>query len=325
MIYQHGLRILKLTILIFIFQGVAMANDKISVNIESTDVVYDIRVNGLPLIKSKKLSPRSLQVPAYHMFKEGMNTLEVNVLGVYKDKDGNVVEDLSDRSSLFVSVVKGGEKINVFNLSFDFDERVLVDGYKTYTGGDAKFNSGDLEVVKDGEFFESVILTGRFKNNSISKKKEILVKDYDSLEEFWVWRQGDRINSDDIDLLKQAYKSQYEKINSNDVEGAVKPLYPLYELVAKKYSDISLQDYLVENGVLETFQAERVSDGNVYKISPPDFSKTTFDILDDGKLARIFPDPLVWEFGDRKIDSGLLFYKKDGVFIPFFISNDTDF
>jgi hypothetical protein len=325
MIYQHGLRLLKVFIVIFFIQGVAMANDKISLKVESTDVVYDIRVNGLPLIKSKKLAPRSLQIPAYHMFKDGKNSLEVNVAGVYKNSDGDIVENFSDRSSLYVSIIRNGNRVDAFNLRYDSEKKSLIDGDRTYTGRQAEFVSEGMEVSKDYKFDKSTILLGRYKENSISKKKDVLVKDYGVVREFWVWRDGEDIDSGDHELLKKAYEDQYQKIKSNNIDGAIKPLYPLYELIAEKYSGNGLQDYLVDNGVLETFQAERVSDGNVYKISPPDFSKTTFEILDDGKLARIFPDPLVWEFGDRKIDSGLLFYKKDGVFIPFFISNDTDF
>ncbi|MDN2660061.1 hypothetical protein Q8W30_10890 [Neptunomonas phycophila] len=302
-----------------------MASDKISVSVESTDVVYDVRVNGLPLIKSKDLSPRSLQIPAYHMFKEGSNTLEVNVMGVYENKEGDIIKEFSDKSSLYVSIVKNGNKVDAFNLSYDADKKVLVDGNKTYTGRVAQFASDDVKVVKEDDFVGSVILTGRFKNESISKKKEVVVRDFKTSKDFWIWREGDHIDSKDIDLLKLAYENQYQKIKSNNREDAIKPLYPMYELVAKKYNGTSLQEYLEENNVIETFSAVRTSNGNQYEIMPPDFSRTTFDILDDGRLARIFPDPLIWEFGDRKIDSRLLFYKKDGVFIPFFISNDTDF
>lgn len=302
-----------------------MASDKISVSIESTDVVYDVRVNGLPLIKSKKLSPRSLQIPAYHMFKEGSNTLEVNVMGVYKNKDGDIVEEFSHKSSLYVSIVKNGNRVDAFNLSYDSDNKVLVDGNKTYTGKVAKFASDDVKVIREGEFVESDILLGRFKDESISKKKEVIVSKFETLKDFWVWREGDQIDSKDLDLLKKAYENQYQKIKLNDREGAIKPLYPMYELVAKKYNGTSLQEYLEDNNVIETFSNIRTDGGDELEISPPDFSRTTFDILDDGRLARIFPDPLVWRHGSSKIDSGLLFYKKDGAFIPFFISNDTDF
>lgn len=309
----------------FILTGEVMANDKASVVIESTDVVYDVRVNGLPLIKSKKLYPRSLSIPAYHLFFEGENTIEVNVSGAYKNAEGKIIEEFGEKSSIFVSVVNDGKKVNVLNLAYDNKENKLTDKGKTYAGHVAVLENEFMEAMEDVTISESEIGLGFFFKNSLLYKRSLKINSYETLPSFWKWKKGEEVSEDDRKALEIAYVEQYEKIRDGKTDEAFENLSSLYKLVALKYEDGDFNNYLKNNMVLETFESVRLSNGNEYRIAEPNFSKRKIEIFGEGRLARIYPEPLRWKWENRKIDSGLIFYKKDGKFIPVFISNDTGF
>jgi hypothetical protein len=325
MIYQFGLRLASFILFFFSLGSFAMASDKISVSVESTNIVYDIRINGIPLIKSKDVKPRSLQIPAYEFFKSGKNDVEVNFIGITRNDEDKVIPENDDNTSIYISLVRDGSKVGVLSIYYDIDEKSLRFNNKTYTGQVRAEKGAGIELIEDEETFgEGEILLGRTAFDSHVASAEVFIKDVATLDDYWLWEAGDEISSEDSGLLKNAYQEFYNSVSISQ-ELAMEPFLTSYKLVAMKYYSGSFEEYLEAYNIRDTFSEVRVSDGHSYHIAEPDFNKTRMEIFGDGKLARFYPDPLKWRWGDRKIDSGIIFYKSGGKFIPFTIVTDLSF
>ena len=326
MIYQIGLKLIKLFSIFMFFGGLSVAGDKISVSVESTNIVYDIRVNGIPLIKSKDVTPRSLQIPAYEYFKEGSNSIEVNLMGITKDSDNKIGPGYDTNTSIYVSVVRDGAKIGVLGIYYDSESDDLKFTDKTYTGqASLKSASGvKLESV-DNEFYKSKILLGRSVFDSKLAISNFSISNVETLADYWKWENGGVITVSDSDALKKAYSDYYEIVKNNGPEEAIAPFVTSYKLVSMKYYNGSYEDYIEENSILNNFNDIRIEAGKKYKIIEPDFNKVNMEIFGGGRLARFYPDPLKWRWEDRKIDSGIIFYKRGNEFIPYTISTDLNF
>jgi hypothetical protein len=325
MIYQGGLRLVSFILFFFSIGSFAMANEKISVSVESTNIVYDIRINGIPLIKSKDVKPRSLQIPAYEFFKTGNNKIEVNFVGITRDGNNQVVPELDKKTSIYISLVRDGTKIGVLSIYYDAEDERIKFSDKTYAGQVRVEEGSGIELIEeDMEFDQGEILLGRKSFKSYLTSANVSIANVATLNEYWDWEKGEEIVSEDAGLLKGAYQKFYESVIAGP-EVAIEPFINSYKLVAMKYYSGSFEDYLEEYNLLDTFSEVRVNDGNFYRISKPDFNKSRMEILGDGKLARFYPDPLKWYWNDRKIDSGIIFYKSGNKFIPFTIVTDLSF
>lgn len=293
---------------LILFTGVVIAKGSAHVSIGSIDMIYDIRINGMPVIKNPAIRSRSLLVPIDIYLKEGKNRIEINFMGAHL-KNEKLIKDLSDRSLIRLGLRINEKRYEIVNI-VPSEEKASVN-LNTLDGNEVKIDSN---FSYDGALF----LIGSNSYNSTLVGFDVYVDDYETKEIYWL--DGEKIEESDYAKLKDAYIEAHNYIVTNRGDSYMRKMTPYYRLLADYYYKWPLEKTLNEQS--KNFQ--RV-DSNGAVIQDLDFSKSNMDIFADGHLARMLLSPLTWKLGDTYFDMNLVFKKINNKFIPVFMSNDNSF
>lgn len=290
------------------FSGVVMAEGDASISIGSIDAVYDIRINGMPVVKNKSIQSRSLLVPIDIYLKEGENEVQVNFLGAYQ-KDDKIIRELSEKALIQLGIRLAGKRYGLVEIKRK-DQVAFV-----------KLKSNDGREVRVGDEFKSeksIFYAGSVPEKSTLISFVIFIENFDTEDVYWL--DGEKIDESDFDKLKYAYIDAYNYIQNDKGVEYMKKLTPYYKSIADFYYDWTFEETIKD---LSRHFKKIDQDGAVLK--KPDFSNVKMEILAGGLLSRFIYSPLAWDKNGKIGRLNIAFKKVNGKFEPVFISNDYSF
>jgi hypothetical protein len=292
----------------FSFTGVVMAKGEAFISVGSIDMVYDVRVNGMPVIKNRKIQTRSLLVPVDLYLQEGSNKVEVNFLGAHLE-DGDLIRSLSDRAIINLGFRLGGVRYKAIDIENKNDQPYV----SLHTKDDGAFYVGDDYLLDSSVFY-----AGPVKEKSTSVSFEIFVENYDVKKVYWL--DGEEVDENDYAELKEAYVEAHDYISSDNGSEYMMKMSEFYKSLSYFYYDESFEKAMEEQE--ENFKKIGAG-GKVLK--DLDFSKAKMEIFAEGRLARLIFSPLAWDLKGKNMTLNLVFKKMNGKFFPVFIPNDNSF
>jgi hypothetical protein len=290
------------------FSGVVMAEGGASISIGSVDAVYDIRINGMPVVKNKSIQSRSLLVPVDIYLKEGKNEVQVNFLGAYQ-KDDKIIRELSEKALIQLGVRLAGKRYGLIEIKRK-DQAAFVN-LKSNDGG-------EVQVEDEFESEKSIFYAGSIPEKSTLVSFVIFIESFETKDVYWL--DGEKIDEADFDKLKDAYMDAYNYIDSGKGIEYMKKLTPYYKSIADFY-----YDWTFEETIKDLSKHFEKIDQNGAVLEKPDFSNVKMEILAGGLLSRFIYSPLAWDKDGKTGRLNIAFKKVNGKFEPVFISNDYSF
>jgi hypothetical protein len=271
------------------------------------DAIFDIRVNGLPVVKNRFPRELTSSEPINHMLVPGDNEIVVNfVQSSIQNNEVNLDKKLSN--DFFVSVRLDAES-NSVNDSVDV-VYIEQDGDEYVTSRKSLKNleyndSGDVVGIKGfSAFLKSKLVTGfGVEYDSYMVRIKFHVDD-DNLEEpFWDDAVSFELTADVKKKLINEYKEIRRMIKENDGEAYLDTFSNVWDRTAKSYG-LGDKEYFVKN--MDAMNPKDLGEGR--SLGSFEFSEDeyNFEHFNNGKFIRLFPTPIYW--GDYYIRVSPVFY-----------------
>ncbi|MDO6782675.1 hypothetical protein Q4583_01010 [Neptunomonas phycophila] len=298
-----------------------MSNYDLSVRVFTNGVVYDVILNGVPVIKNRNYTNRSLNIPTMGYLKEGSNNIIFNY-SVVRSEDGKIVHVPNEETYFYLGLENDkdpGAVLSIIEGKFNKSkkEMEIVEGY--FPGG------ADNNKTKSLEKYNTIQSEYKFKlgNRTIeSQKFSIDIKSQSGMKED-LFDKGELISIHDKNGIRDAYVKYHGYLESENFDDFILTLRPFY----KKLSYINdVDDYI---DFIDLKNDLSVVDDEGYKLAPlkiPDIiTDDNVEILADGYLVRLLPSPIRWSKDGRFKQLSLIFKKVDDEFVPALISDDFNF
>jgi hypothetical protein len=260
------------------------------------DAIFDIRVNGFPVVKNRFPRELTSSEPINHMLVPGDNEIVVN----FKQssiQSNEVSLDKNLSNDFFISVRLDAES-NSVNDSVDI-VYIEQDGDDYVTSRKSlkhlEYNdSGDVVGVKGfSDFLKSKLVTGfGVEYDSDMVKIQFHVEDDNLDEPFWDDAVSFELTDDAKQKLINEYKEIRRMIKENDGEEYLDTFSNVWDRTAKSYG-LGDKEYFVKN--MDAMNPKNLGEG--LELADFEFSEDVhnFEHFNDGKFIRIFPSPIHWD------------------------------
>jgi hypothetical protein len=258
------------------------------------DFLFDLRVNGIPIIKEYDSKGYSVSLPVTEHLKKGKNIIELNYFPFdqverkkkyTKDFQFSIKIDSIDRNT------REEKSISVFDGNYDFVEKQI--GKSGFKGLKDSYDVGFMKTSGEIESFSlSTFISSKFKNQESYSLK------------FYVDVDDDFVNLPFENAVQLEESENLEKtlmdLNGNVYEGI---LHGRHEYIPKAFGSVwDRSAYYNGYKSSEEFYNSEIRDEWTYDIGKGTLAdydlmpKKRFkvEIIGEGKLARLIPAPIYW-------------------------------
>lgn len=325
MICQLGKEMFKKIILLYLvfftWNANAMNQYDLEVKIFTNHVVYDVLLNGLPVIKNRSFRDRSLNIPTMGYVRKGKNTLEFNY-SVVRSENKKIVHDADESTYFYIGVKNSLDSRSVLS---------LIEGNYDNKTGDISFSNDDFpggaskDRTKYLEKIDTKFKIDNFKIGSITNDSTRVIVEFQS--DYGMAKElvevGDEIFYSDLPKIIQAYEKYYSYLKLGDFEKFIDGLKPFYNNLSAIHE---VGDYIDFIGLKKDLSAV---DSEGFELEPlgalGELTNNNVEIVNGGYLVRIIPAPIRWSNENQSKILSLFFKKYNDEFIPAFISDDFNF
>ena len=297
------------------------------IHINSKGSFYNLYINGIEIEHRKSVKHEKITFPVNQSLVSDENKISISYMPLV-DKLGNNKYVIGPKEDFYIDVslerlsLKSRDKSNVSILSINYamDSGAIISSEKTINGSERIYQDTGLAsdkkiVIGEGKFYSS--FTDPM--NSFTVESSFFVSD--DFPEF-PWENGIEIQVDKNlrQKLRAAYIDLYNDIYNGKFDDVYNKLEPVWEHGSVSLHLGSAQKFVRDNNVKEKYTRVR-SDGAILKpIQLSDNpSGDVIEVLGGGKLVRILPVPIEWEFPNTnkgRIAEVVFYMDQDGELKP---------
>ncbi|QEW07551.1 hypothetical protein [Nitrincola iocasae] len=289
--------------------------------IRSNAVVYDVQVNGLNSKKNKELGAIDFSLPINHLMQSGENTLTLNYLALAgRDPETNeLIHEYHDNFYVRIAIesmnltTRERERITLMDISYDHENQTIQGNPLNPQGEEHVYETAHM--FTDGEIRQAsphVIVTGR----GPSFPTERLTVRFTTPDRFPTFHWLDAVELEDTPQLRAelvaAYERMYSYIYNGNFDAFYQELAPVWRQGAITTGvGQTAMDYVERMTIEERIVPVRPDGRTLNPLKIPDNLDHHVEFMGEGRLVRILPHPVTWQYPDSERYSAmpLLFYK----------------
>ncbi|MFN3882374.1 MAG: hypothetical protein ACK4L8_13210 [Nitrincola lacisaponensis] len=289
--------------------------------IHSNAVVYDLQVNGLNSKKNTEMGAINFTLPINHLMQSGENTITFNYLEL-SDIDPKTNEPIKEyHDNFFVRIAvqsmdnktRERERITLMDISYDHENQRLQGNPLSPQGEEHIYATANLHT--DGKIREAsphVLVTGMGPSDP-TKRLTVRFTTPDRFPEFhWL----DALELEDTPQMRAelvaAYQRMYSYIYNEEFDSFLRELEPVWRHAAITTGvGQTAKDYVEYLDIESRNVPVRPNGQTLNPLKIPDNLDNHIELMGEGRLVRILPAPVNWQFPDsnRISEMPLLFYK----------------
>ena len=290
--------------------------------IHTRGTVYDLQVNGLNVKKNSSLRPKNYSLPINHLMRSGENKITFNYVPLSgRDPETNEFRrELHENFFARISIesmdtkTRERERITLMDISFDSENNALKGNPKNPQGQEHVY--GTVNLFTDGKIRQassSQWVNGIMKPALLSERLTVRFTTPDRFPEFhWL----DAVELEDTPQMRAelvaAYQRMYSYIYNEEFDLFLRELEPVWRHAAITTGvGQTAKDYVEHLDIENRNVPVRPNGQTLNPLKIPDNLDHHIEFMGEGRLVRILPAPVNWQFPDsnRISEMPLLFYK----------------
>ncbi|QEW07552.1 hypothetical protein F5I99_14180 [Nitrincola iocasae] len=289
--------------------------------IRSNAVVYDVQVNGLNSKKNKELGAIDFSLPINHLMQSGENTLTLNYLALAGiDPDTHEpIKEYHDNFYVRIAIeslnltTRERERITLMDISYDHENQRIQGNPLNPQGEEHVYETAHM--FTDGKIRQAsphVIVT----NRGPSDPTERLTVRFTTPDRFPAFHWLDAVELEDTPQMRAelvaAYERMYSYIYNEEFDSFLQELEPVWRHAAITMGVGQTAMDFVERLDIENRNVRVRPNGQILNpLKIPDNLDHHVEFMGEGRLVRIQPAPVTWQYpdSDRYSRMQLLFYK----------------
>ncbi|QEW05732.1 hypothetical protein [Nitrincola iocasae] len=285
--------------------------------------VYDLQVNGLNVKKETNASPKSYSLPINHLMRTGENTITFNYAPIagFDPETNQVISELHDTFFARIAIEsmnlttreRERERITLMDISYDSENNALQGNLKNPQGQEHVYETENLST--DGRVRQSnphVIVNGI----GTPLPTEPLTVSFTTPDRFPAFHWLDAVELEDTPQMRAelvaAYERMYSYIYNEEFDSFFQELEPVWRQGAITTGvGQTAMDYVERMAIEERIVPVRPDGRTLNPLKIPDNLDHHVEFMGEGRLVRILPHPVTWQYPDSERYSAmpLLFYK----------------